>query len=123
MMPVTRIRFLSSMLACLMAMGCSNISHNKAEQEGLIARDTFMHVLTEVHLIEGVKKQRLLRNDEEGLVILQHYAELFERFNVDEQRFKTTYEWWYKHPKEMDGLLEEVADRLARMERETNQQN
>jgi hypothetical protein len=88
-----------------------------------VQRDTFVQVLTEVHLIEGVKKQRLMRNDDEGAIILQHYAELFDRFGIDEERFKTTYQWWYQHPVEMDGILEEVGERLADMEREANRKD
>lgn len=114
---VSKISFL--LLACLSMSGCSNHSQSKAEPTGLIARDTFVNVLTEVHLIEGVKKQRLLRNDEEGAVLLRHYVELFERYQINENRFKETYQWWYQHPKEMDGLLEEVAAELTRMELET----
>ena len=109
------------LLAFLGMTGCSSPTQSKAEPTGLIARDTFVNVLTEVHLIEGVKKQRLLRKDEEGAVLLRHYVELFERYQINENRFKETYQWWYQHPKEMDGLLEEVAAELARMEIETTQ--
>lgn len=103
--------------------GCSNSSPTDPKTIGLVQRDTFVQVLTEVHLIEGVKKQRLMRNDDEGAIILQHYAELFDRFDIDEERFKTTYQWWYQHPVEMDGILEEVGERLADMEREMNRKD
>ena len=103
--------------------GCTNPSSENPKTMGLVQRDTFVQVLTEVHLIEGVKKQRLMRNDDEGAIVLQHYAELFDRFDIDEERFKTTYQWWYQHPVEMDGLLEEVGERLADMEREANRKD
>lgn len=102
---------------------CSSSSSADPKTIGLVQRDTFVQVLTEVHLIEGVKKQRLMRNDDEGAIILQHYAELFDRFGIDEERFKTTYQWWYQHPVEMDGILEEVGERLADMEREANRKD
>ncbi len=116
-----------SMLIVVLALwglnGCSNPSPEDSKTVGLVPRDTFVQVLTEVHLIEGVKKQRLMRNDDEGAIVLQHYAELFDRFDIDEERFKTTYQWWYQHPEEMDGLLEEVGERLADMEREANRKD
>ena len=116
-----------SMLIVVLALwglnGCSNPSPEDSKTVGLVPRDTFVQVLTEVHLIEGVKKQRLMRNDDEGAIVLQHYAELFDRFDIDEKRFKTTYQWWYQHPEEMDGLLEEVGERLADMEREANRKD
>jgi hypothetical protein len=116
-----------SMVIAVLALwglnGCSSSSSADPKTIGLVQRDTFVQVLTEVHLIEGVKKQRLMRNDDEGAIILQHYAELFDRFGIDEERFKTTYQWWYQHPVEMDGILEDVGERLADMEREANRKD
>jgi len=116
-----------SMVIAVLALwglsGCSSSSSADPKTIGLVQRDTFVQVLTEVHVIEGVKKQRLMRNDDEGAIILQHYAELFDRFDIDEERFKTTYQWWYQHPAEMDGILEEVGERLADMEREANRKD
>ena len=86
--------------------------------EGVIARDTFVQVLTEVHLIEGALKQRLFRNDDGQERALSHYAELYDRWGIDEERFKTTYTWWYQRPVDMDALLEEVAENLTEMERQ-----
>jgi hypothetical protein len=86
--------------------------------EGVIAQDTFVQVLTEVHLIEGALKQRLFRNDDSGERALSHYAELYERWGINEGRFKATYTWWYQRPEAMDALLEEVAERLTELERE-----
>ena len=108
------------LLAALGIVACTNHEPPKSDAQNLIARDTFVQVFTEVHLIEGVKKQRLMRDDEQGLIILQHYVELFDRFDVNEERFKSTYQWWYQHPAEMDGLLEEVSEALSELERATN---
>ena len=84
----------------------------------VIPRDTFLHVLTEVHLIEGALKQRLFRNDDENDRIENQYAELFDRWNIDVERFKTTYSWWYQCPEALDGLLEEVIENLSVLERQ-----
>ena len=46
------------------------------------------------------------------------YAELYDRWGIDEERFKTTYTWWYQRPIEMDALLEEVAENLTELERQ-----
>jgi len=100
--------------------GC-NSGPNFAEPEApaeVITRDTFLQVLTEVHLIEGVLKQRFFRNDDEDLRIQSHYAELFERWGVTEARYTETYAWWYQRPEALDGLLEEVAENLTQLERQ-----
>ena len=43
---------------------------------------------------------------------------MYDRWGIDEERFKTTYTWWYQRPVEMDALLEEVAENLTELERQ-----
>lgn len=107
-------------LACAVFTACGTGADfsGPPAPEGVIPRDTFVHVLTEVHLIEGAYKQRLFRNDDAEERALGHYAEVYERWDIDEARFLATYTWWYQQPEAMDGLLEEVAERLTELERE-----
>ena len=97
-------------------------SHSIHVPDEVIQRDTFLWMLTEVQLIEGVAKQRLLRTDDQESILVSHYAELFNRFNVTEDRFLSSYSWWYEHPEEMDPLLQEAAEALTIMERESVKQ-
>lgn len=83
----------------------------------ILSRDSFLLMLTEVQLIEGVSKQRLLRNDDEASLLTSHYAELFQRFNISEATFLESYRWWYTQPAAMDALLQEAAEALTAMER------
>ena len=113
-------RFGTASIAFLLLAGCGTgvTFDGPPEPEGVIARDTFVQVLTEVHLIEGALKQRLFRNDDGQERALSHYAELYDRWGIDEERFKTTYTWWYQRPVAMDMLLEEVAENLTDLERQ-----
>ena len=83
----------------------------------ILSRDSFLLMLTEVQLIEGVSKQRLLRNDDEEALLTGHYAELFQRFDISESTFLESYRWWYTQPAAMDALLQEAAEALTAMER------
>ena len=111
--------FVTAIIGLLLLASCgSGVSFDgPAPPEDVIARDTFIQILTEVHLIEGALKQRLFRNDNGQERALAHYAELFDRWGVDEERFKVTYKWWYQQPVELDFLLEEVASNLTELER------
>ena len=113
-------RFGTAIFALFLLAGCGTgvTFEGPPAPEGVIARDTFVQVLTEVHLIEGALKQRLFRNDDGQERALSHYAELYDRWGIDEERFKTTYTWWYQRPIEMDALLEEVAENLTELERQ-----
>ena len=107
------------LLMLLVAMSaCSSSRQSGVESpDEIVSRDTFLLMLTEVQLIEGVFKQRLLRNDDEDMLLKSHYAELFQRFEITEERFLQSYRWWYEHPSEMDNLLQEAAEGLTAMER------
>lgn len=113
-------RFAVASIAFLFCAGCGTgvTFDGPPAPEGVIARDTFVQVLTEVHLIEGALKQRLFRNDDGQERALSHYAELYDRWGINEERFTTTYTWWYQRPVEMDALLEEVAENLTELERQ-----
>tara|TARA_Y100000385_G_C12616770_1_gene435249 strand:- start:72 stop:446 length:375 start_codon:yes stop_codon:yes gene_type:complete len=110
-----------ALLACLSACAPPQVSEVKPPPE-IVSRDTFLLMLTEVQLIEGVYKQRLLRNDDQKVHLKSYYAELFQRFSITESRFLTSYKWWYDHPSEMDELLKEAAEGLTAWERESVQE-
>ncbi len=97
---------------------CSSPNKSAVETPtDVVSRDTFLLMLTEVQLIEGIYKQRLLRNDDEKVLLKSYYAELFQRFGISEDTFLTSYRWWYSRPLEMDELLQEAAEALTAMER------
>jgi|TARA_B110000046_G_C12870719_1_gene345878 hypothetical protein len=97
---------------------CSSPNKSAVETPtDIVSRDTFLLMLTEVQLIEGVYKQRLLRNDDEKVLLKSYYAELFQRFGISEDKFLSSYRWWYNRPLEMDELLQEAAEALTAMER------
>ena len=112
-------QFGTASIALLFFAGCgTGVSfEGPPAPEDVIERDTFIQVLTEVHLIESALKQRLFRNDNEKERTLSYYAEFYDRWGIDEERFKNTYTWWYQQPIEMDALLEEVAENLTELER------
>jgi hypothetical protein len=110
--------YLLALLAFLSACTSPKLPKIETPPE-IVSRDTFLLMLTEVQLIEGVYKQRLLRNDDQKVHLKSYYAELFQRFGVPESRFLTSYQWWYDHPSEMDELLKEAAEGLTVMERES----
>ena len=115
--------WISILMGVLIFQNCGTPMNRSVQvPDEVIQRDTFLWMLTEVQLIEGVAKQRLLRNDDQESILVSHYAELFNRFNVTEGRFLSSYSWWYEHPEEMDPLLQEAAEALTIMERESVKQ-
>jgi len=107
-------------ISLLWACGSSTEFNEPEAPANVIAQDTYIQLLTEVHLIEGAMKQRVFRNDDQKTIIAKHYAELFDRKGVTEERFLATYNWWYARPEALDAVLEEVAENLTELERDIN---
>ena len=112
---------MSRLILVLLLAGLGACSSSKQPEptspSHILSRDSFLLMLTEVQLIEGVSKQRLLRNDDEEALLTGHYAELFQRFDISESTFLESYRWWYTQPAAMDALLQEAAEALTAMER------
>tara|TARA_B100000768_G_scaffold174511_1_gene184911 strand:- start:3672 stop:4046 length:375 start_codon:yes stop_codon:yes gene_type:complete len=112
---------MSRLILVLLLAGLGACSSSKQPEitppSHILGRDSFLLMLTEVQLIEGVSKQRLLRNDDEEALLTGHYAELFQRFDISESTFLESYRWWYTQPAAMDALLQEAAEALTAMER------
>ena len=112
---------MSRLIFVLLLAGLGACSSSKQPESTppshILSRDSFLLMLTEVQLIEGVSKQRLLRNDDEEALLTGHYAELFQRFDISESTFLESYRWWYTQPAAMDALLQEAAEALTAMER------
>ena len=112
---------MSRLILVLLLAGLGACSSSKQPEptppSHILSRDNFLLMLTEVQLIEGVSKQRLLRNDDEESLLTGHYAELFQRFDISETTFLESYRWWYTQPAAMDALLQEAAEALTAMER------
>lgn len=106
------------LMCLLLAVSCGSPAIHSDMPENLIPRDTFLMVLSEVQIIEGVIKQNILRNDDPTKLVEEHYNELFDRYHINQTRFTETYRWWYEHPEELDGLLQEVVESLSDMERD-----
>lgn len=79
---------------------------------GIIAREKFVKVLTDIELIEGISKHKIIRNDDPEARIKGYYREVFDRHGVSDSAFKITYDWYYSQPEEMLIIYDEVLMEL-----------
>jgi len=88
--------------------------------QGVLARDEFVDVLTEVQLIEAVADKRVYRNDNELQRIAEAYNDVWARTGVSAATFDSSYTWWWGHPDAMKAVLRDVVDALKALEVESN---
>ena len=88
--------------------------------QGVLGREEFVRVVTEVQLIEAVADKRIYRNDNERQRLAEAYNDVWARTGVSAATFDSSYTWWWGHPEAMKGVLRDVVDALKDMEVESN---
>ena len=88
--------------------------------QGVLGREEFIRVMTEVQLIEAVADKRIYRNDNERQRLAEAYNDVWARTGVSAATFDSSYTWWWGHPEAMKGVLRDVVDALKDMEVESN---
>ena len=87
---------------------------------GVLRKDSFVVVLAEVQLVEGVAQLSTYRNDNERQRLAEAYNDVWARTGVSAARFERSHEWWWGQPAAMKSVLRNVVDRLKDMEAELN---
>lgn len=82
----------------------------------LIERATFVQVLTEVQLLETARKQKMVRGKDPIEALKQQYKLIFDKFNITQEQFETTHEYYYKQPDEMVKLYDDVIAEITKRE-------
>ena len=88
--------------------------------QGVLGREEFVRVMTEVQLIEAAADKRIYRNDNERQRLAEAYNDVWARTGVSAATFDSSYTWWWGHPEAMKGVLRDVVDALKDMEVESN---
>jgi len=88
--------------------------------QGVLGREEFIRVMTEVQLIEAVADKRVYRNDNERQRLAEAYNDVWARTGVSAATFDSSYTWWWGHPEAMKSVLRDVVDALKDMEVESN---
>lgn len=88
--------------------------------QGVLGKEEFVRVMTEVQLIEAVADKRIYRNDNERQRLAEAYNDVWARTGVSAATFDSSYTWWWGQPEAMKGVLRDVVDALKDMEVESN---
>lgn len=115
------MRALAAIFFVLLMMGCSSPDEEIAPDD-LLAKDKFVEVMVDVQLLEAIRKQKMIREDDPTVKLASWYKEVFEKHSITEDQFTTTFTWYYGRPDEMILIYEEVFEQLSLLEgKETDQ--
>lgn len=82
--------------------------------KGYIGQEKMVEIMTDIHLVEGARSGTMFLGDTNALP--DYYARIYQKHNVTEAEFKTSFEWYATYPEEMKKVYEEVLVNLSKME-------
>jgi hypothetical protein len=85
--------------------------------EGLLTQDEMVEVLTDIHLIEGARTGLVIMGDSVGGVN-EHYKAFFEKHNVSQAQYDSSFVYYSKNPIIFDKIYERVIENLSVIESE-----
>ncbi|AKD05797.1 hypothetical protein PKOR_17670 [Pontibacter korlensis] len=95
-------------------LGCQ--SENGQKPSNRIPKDKMVSILADIHTIEALIETKVVYPDTALMIFNQEQQEIFEKYDVTQQQFKDSYNYYLKNLAEMDALYETVVDTLSMRE-------
>ncbi|WP_165784687.1 DUF4296 domain-containing protein [Solitalea longa] len=96
-------------LILLVFAGCST----NDKPANLIPQDKMRYLLTDMHLIES-RSYRIVKDDSAKRVTKASYLFVLKKYKVDTAQFRSSMEYYLKHPDVMDKMYEQMIDSLSK---------
>jgi hypothetical protein len=97
---------------------CSSVVPEKP----VIERETFINIMTEIHLTEASVMYANPFEKGRTLTVMMEYDKIFDKYKVSREDFMQTFNYYKKHPKEMDELYNDISERMTVKEAELSNQ-
>ena len=81
----------------------------------VLAEGKMVEVLVDIQLIEGAYHKRIIKAENTRKAALDGYVQVFEKYDISQAQFDSSYTWYLDAPKRMDHLLELVMNELSKM--------
>ena len=112
-----KVKYLTVLLAIiLLFLGCKR----DPLPEGALDRKTFINVLTDIHIAEGMYSERH-RLKLDSLESKSAYMSALKKYNVTEEEMLTTTLYYSRHPREYDKVFSEVLSKVSVLIEENSQ--
>jgi len=84
--------------------------------DGLLDKDKFTEVMVDVQLVEGMKVHKLGPKREKSPDMEAMYANIFAKYEINQEDFEATYDYYKSRPEEMELIYEQVLDSLSKLD-------
>ncbi len=79
----------------------------------LLGKEDMVNALIRIHLLEADLEVRNLPTDSAEVIFGREEKKILEGLKIDENRFRTSYDFYLKHPQYIDVIYATVIDSLA----------
>ena len=93
-------------------LACS--SSKERIPEGILPEKELVSILKEVHLAEA--NFELLKTNSKEVAqktLLNNYQEIYSKYNIDENEFQQTLEYYSNHPEKLEGIYSKVLQDIT----------
>ena len=92
-------------------MNISACGNKDDSVEGVIERDKFIEVLTDIQISESMNQ--FIRNKETEFNLDFSYQWIYEKYGITEEKFRTSIEYYTGDPKTFEAIYDEVIIRIS----------
>ncbi|MCI5057160.1 MAG: DUF4296 domain-containing protein [Flavobacteriales bacterium] len=119
---IRKFYILTSMFALsflLYFAGCGKKSDpvENAVPTSLIQEREMVNIIADMQLIEAIYRKNQFE-DYDSLKIKSYYARIFIKYNVDQEQFDKSLDYYQKSPRKMERIYTQVIDKLSALEEE-----
>ncbi|MFZ6050600.1 DUF4296 domain-containing protein [Halocola ammonii] len=111
---IKKLAFLC-LFSVLLVAACGEQQEEQKIAEGVMSKENFTEVLTDVQLLEASMRQRFIRDEDPKLLYPIYYKQIFEKHEISEEEFKESLEYWSGQDEEMTGIYDNVIENLSLM--------
>nr|WP_304608536.1 DUF4296 domain-containing protein [Pontibacter anaerobius] len=79
----------------------------------MIPQEKMVRILADIHTTEALIETNVIYPDTALMSFNQEQAKIFEQYDVTQEQFKDTYNYYLRNIEEMDVLYEIVVDTLS----------
>lgn len=106
--------FALALIGLFAACNPTDASHRPDEPDNLISEKKMTRMLLDVHIIEGARSGVRVLGDSANVDV--YYQGLFEKYEVTQGQFDTSFQYYSHYPKKMMAMYDVVIDSFNLME-------
>lgn len=101
-------------------ISCSTPEHQEELLEPVLSEEVMIDLLVDIHIAETVGKEAKRKRKKDTIYqkkdIQQRYQEVFKIHQIHPPDFQQTFDYYIKHPDQLEKVYEEVVNKITEME-------